>query len=97
MILQQEVSRAEMLKLLETGKTSLLKGFVSNRTRKKFSAYLVRDPASGKVGFEFEVRAPKAPKAGAAEPAVAAEPAKAKAATKAAAKPAPKKRAAAKK
>ncbi|CAG1001048.1 hypothetical protein RHDC4_03187, partial [Rhodocyclaceae bacterium] len=39
-ILQQEVSRAEMQKLLETGKTSLLKGFVSNRTRKKFSAYL---------------------------------------------------------
>jgi DNA topoisomerase-3 len=64
-ILQQEMSRAEMEKLLETGKTSLLKGFISSRTRRKFSAYLVRDPASGKVGFEFEVRAPKAPKAGA--------------------------------
>jgi DNA topoisomerase-3 len=64
-ILQQEISRAEMQKLLDTGKTSLLKGFVSNRTRKKFSAYLVRE-ASGKVGFEFEQRAPKAPKAAAA-------------------------------
>jgi DNA topoisomerase-3 len=64
-ILQQEVSRAEMAKLLETGKTSLLKGFVSNRTKKKFSAYLVRDAATGKVGFEFEARAPKAPKASA--------------------------------
>jgi DNA topoisomerase-3 len=63
-ILQQEVSRAEMARLLETGKTNLLKGFVSNRTRKKFSAYLVRG-ADGKVGFEFEARAPKAPKAGA--------------------------------
>jgi DNA topoisomerase-3 len=63
-ILQQEVSRAEMAKLLETGKTTLLKGFVSNRTKKKFSAYLVRG-ADGKVGFEFEARAPKAPKAGA--------------------------------
>ncbi len=73
-ILQQEVSRAEMSKLLETGKTSLLKGFVSNRTRKKFSAYLVRG-ADGKVGFEFEARAPRAPKAGAktAEPKAAAK------------------------
>jgi DNA topoisomerase-3 len=61
-ILQQEVSRAEMTKLLESGRTSLLKGFVSNRTRKKFSAYLVRG-ADGKVGFEFEARTPRAPKA----------------------------------
>ncbi len=58
-ILQQEVSRAEMTRLLETGKTSLMKGFVSNRTRKKFSAYLTRG-GDGKVGFEFEVRQPKA-------------------------------------
>jgi DNA topoisomerase-3 len=65
-ILQQEVGKAEMQKLLETGKTSLLKGFVSNRTKKKFSAYLVRG-TDGKVGFEFEQRAPKAPKAAKAE------------------------------
>jgi DNA topoisomerase-3 len=58
-ILQQEISRAEMHKLLSTGKTSLLKAFVSNRTKKKFSAYLTRG-ADGKVGFEFEARAPKA-------------------------------------
>ncbi|WP_126447135.1 DNA topoisomerase III [Sulfuricystis multivorans] len=57
-ILQQEISRAEMQKLLETGRTSLLKGFVSNRTKKKFSAYLVRN-ASGKIGFEFEQRTAK--------------------------------------
>ncbi|MDK9724117.1 MAG: DNA topoisomerase III [Sterolibacteriaceae bacterium MAG5] len=98
-ILQQEVSRAEMQKLLETGKTSLLKGFVSNRTRKKFSAYLVRG-ADGKVGFEFEARAPKAPKAaageGAAAPAKAAPKAAAKTA-KTAAKPAAAKKPAAKK
>ncbi len=61
-ILQQEIGKGEMQKLLETGKTSLLKGFVSNRTRKKFSAYLVRG-ADGKVGFEFEQRAAKVPKA----------------------------------
>ena len=59
-ILQQEVARGDMQKLLATGRTDLLKGFISNKTRRKFSAYLVRDPASGKVGFEFEPRAPKA-------------------------------------
>jgi DNA topoisomerase-3 len=96
-ILQQEVSRAEMSRLLETGKTSLLKGFVSNRTRKKFSAYLTRDAASGKVGFEFEARAPKAGKAAKSEapgadtaPAVA-KPAPAKTVRKTAAKTAAKK------
>jgi DNA topoisomerase-3 len=77
-ILQQEIGRAEMQNLLETGKTSLLRGFVSNRTRKKFSAYLVRG-ADGKVGFEFEQRAPKVPKTtakAAAKPAADAKPAK---------------------
>ena len=58
-ILQQPVSPEEMRKLLAEGKTSLLKDFVSQRTRRKFAAYLVRD-ASGKVGFEFEARTPKA-------------------------------------
>jgi len=57
-ILQQEISREEMQKLLTTGKTSLLRGFVSNRTKKKFSAYLTRG-ADGKVGFEFEARPAK--------------------------------------
>ena len=59
-ILQQEISREEMQKLLETGKTSLLKGFVSNKTRRKFSAFLTRDAATGKVSFEFEPRVAKA-------------------------------------
>jgi DNA topoisomerase-3 len=58
-ILQQSIERAQMQKLLETGKTDLLKEFVSARTRRKFSAYLVRGK-DGKVGFEFEARAPKA-------------------------------------
>jgi len=73
-ILQQEVARGDMQKLLATGKTDLLKGFISNKTRRKFSAYLVRDPKSGKVGFEFEPRNPKAAaKAGAKPVAKAAE------------------------
>ena len=51
-----------MGKLLSDGKTDLLRGFVSNKTKRKFSAFLVRQ-ADGKVGFEFEPRAPKKPAA----------------------------------
>ena len=58
-ILQQAVSDEQMMKLLSSGRTDLLKDFVSARTRRKFSAYLVRG-ADGKVGFEFEKREPKA-------------------------------------
>ena len=57
-ILQQPVERGQMQKLLATGRTDLLRGFVSARTRRKFSAFLVRG-ADGKVGFEFEPRAAK--------------------------------------
>ncbi len=60
-ILQQEIGREQMHKLLHDGRTDLLKEFVSARTRRKFSAFLVRQP-DGKVGFEFEVKKPRAPK-----------------------------------
>jgi DNA topoisomerase-3 len=53
-ILQRPVDRAQMEKLLATGKTDLLQ-FVSARTRRPFSAFLVRQP-DGKIGFEFEPR-----------------------------------------
>jgi DNA topoisomerase-3 len=62
-ILQQPIEPEQMQKLLGAGRTDLLKGFVSSRTKRKFSAFLVRQP-DGKVGFEFEPRAAK-PKAGA--------------------------------
>jgi DNA topoisomerase-3 len=55
-ILQRIVDRTQMAKLLATGKTDLLQ-FVSARTRRPFSAYLVKQ-ADGKVGFEFEAKAP---------------------------------------
>ncbi len=55
-ILQQPIEAEQMGKLLVAGKTDLLKEFVSNRTRRKFSAYLVVQ--AGKVGFEFEKKAP---------------------------------------
>jgi DNA topoisomerase-3 len=60
-ILQQPVPREEMSKLLASGRTSLLENFVSNKTRRKFKAYLAWDAKEGKVGFEFEPRAAKAP------------------------------------
>ena len=91
-ILQQPVEREQMIKLLKAGRTDLLKGFISNKTRRKFSAYLVRG-SDGKVGFEFEPRAPKAgAKKAAGEPAKA--PAKVAKTKAAAAKPPTKKKAA---
>ncbi len=60
-ILQQSVTREQMEKLLSTGSTDLLDGFVSNRTRRKFSAFLVLDK-SGKVGFKFEDKPKRASK-----------------------------------
>src|SRR5262249_26467515 len=60
-ILQQPVAHEEMSKLLGSGKTSLLDGFVSNKTRRKFKAYLTYDAKEGKVVFEFEPRAARVP------------------------------------
>src|SRR5450432_1344712 len=63
-ILQQLVAREQMSKLLSTGKTDLLEGFVSNKTRRKFKARLAWDAKEGKVVFEFEPRPPRVPAAG---------------------------------
>ncbi|QKS27822.1 DNA topoisomerase III [Accumulibacter sp.] len=57
-ILQQPIEPDQMRRLLSDGRSELLRGFVSARTRRKFSAYLVR-AADGKVAFEFEKREPK--------------------------------------
>ena len=57
MILQQPIERAQMQKLLETGRTDLLTGFVSKKGR-RFKAFLVKQP-DGKIGFEFQARPPK--------------------------------------
>ena len=67
-ILQQPIDSTQMKKLLTEGKTDLLKEFVSNRTRRKFSAYLVAK--EGKVSFEFEKKVAK-PKAAAKKKAEA--------------------------
>ncbi len=56
-ILQQPVPREQMTRLLAEGRTALLENFVSNKTRRKFKAFLAWDKKEGKVGFEFEPRA----------------------------------------
>ena len=57
-ILQREMSREELAKLLETGKTDLLEKFISKKGR-PFKAYLVWDEKKKQTGFEFEPRNPK--------------------------------------
>jgi DNA topoisomerase-3 len=73
-ILQQPIERAQMSQLLARGKTDLLDKFVSLRTRRAFKAFLVWDPAAGKVNFEFEVR-PGKPAPAKAAPATNKAPA----------------------
>ncbi|TAK38316.1 MAG: DNA topoisomerase III [Betaproteobacteria bacterium] len=53
-ILQQPIERAQMEKLLATGRTDLLTRFISRKGR-PFKAYLVKT-AEGRVGFEFMAR-----------------------------------------
>ncbi len=76
-ILTQPIEPAQVTKLLADGKTDLLENFVSNKTRRKFKAFLAYDKKEGKVVFEFEPRAGK--------PAGKAAPAKKAAARKTAA------------
>jgi DNA topoisomerase-3 len=104
-ILQQEILPEQMAKLLNEGKTDLMPGFVSQRTRRPFKAFLVRGK-DGKISFEFEERKAKPAAKGKAKDAaagdgeegngdvatkVAAKVAKKAAAPKAAAKPAARK------
>jgi len=56
-ILQQEISPEQVKKLLATGKTDLLKGFISKKTNRKFEAFLACK--DGKVSFEFAPREKK--------------------------------------
>ena len=58
-ILQQEIPREEFIKMLSEGKTGLIKGFISNRTKRPFDAFLTFDLSSAKIGFEFPPRPAK--------------------------------------
>ncbi|MEX3964267.1 DNA topoisomerase III [Paraburkholderia sp. EG286B] len=58
-ILQQEIARDQMARLLAEGRTDLLTNFKSSRTGRNFKAFLVKQP-DGKIGFEFEKKEPSA-------------------------------------
>ena len=58
-ILQCELPTEQGIKLIEKGKTDLIPGFISKRTKRAFTAYLTFDEGSGKIAFEFEPRAAK--------------------------------------
>jgi DNA topoisomerase-3 len=58
-ILHHDITTEQVLKMLSTGKTDVIKGFVSNRTKRKFDAHLTFDPKEGKIGFDFPPRPAK--------------------------------------
>ena len=58
-ILHHDITVDQVLKMITTGKTDVIKGFVSNRTKRKFDAHLTFDPKEGKIGFEFPPRPAK--------------------------------------
>lgn len=61
-MLGKTLPREEVAKLLETGKTGLIKGFKSKRTGRLFDAFLFLKPRGG-IGFEFPPRKKVAKKA----------------------------------
>ena len=61
-ILQKELNAADVEKMLVEGKTALLPGFISKKTKRAFAAHLTLDPETAKIGFEFAPRAKKAAK-----------------------------------
>ncbi|HEY8966861.1 MAG TPA: DNA topoisomerase III [Candidatus Methylacidiphilales bacterium] len=58
-ILGKDITREQAEKILSAGKSDLLPGFISQRTKRPFTAYLVVKKDEGKVGFEFEPREAK--------------------------------------
>ena len=58
-ILQREIPREQVQKLMTTGKTDLLPKFISKKGR-PFSAHLKLE--NGKIGFEFAEKKPRAKK-----------------------------------
>ena len=58
-ILQKELETDAVEKLFTEGKTPLLDGFISKRTKRPFKAHLTLDFEKGKIGFEFAPRPAK--------------------------------------
>ena len=59
-ILNRDITVLEVQDLLKNGKTALLEKFISNKTRRPFSAFLMWK--DGKVSFDFPPREPRKPK-----------------------------------
>ncbi|MFP6872551.1 MAG: DNA topoisomerase [Verrucomicrobiales bacterium] len=57
-ILQKEIPREQAGKLFSEGRTEIIEGFISKRGR-PFSAHLLLDKTTGKLGWEFPPRAKK--------------------------------------
>lgn len=57
-ILDREIEAAQVIKMLETGKTDLITKFWSKKTKRPFDAYLVLKD-NNRTGFEFPPREPK--------------------------------------
>lgn len=62
MILQYQLNLEIVKELLIKKKSPLITGFISNRTKRPFKAYLTFDSSTGKIGFEFPPRAKKTAK-----------------------------------
>lgn len=58
-ILGKDIDPIQMRKVLTEGKSDLITGFVSQRTRRPFDAFLVLDTKKGNVTFEFPPREPR--------------------------------------
>lgn len=58
-ILQYELNLTTVKNLLTKGKSDLINGFISKRTKRPFKAFLTFDPATAKIGFEFPPKASK--------------------------------------
>jgi DNA topoisomerase-3 len=57
-ILQKEIPQEQAAKLFAEGKTEIIEGFISKKGR-PFSAHLLLDKSTGKLGWEFPPRAKK--------------------------------------
>jgi DNA topoisomerase-3 len=55
-LLAHEITRDEAISILSGGKTAMINDFVSNRTKRKFSAKLFYDREQDRPGFEFAPR-----------------------------------------
>jgi DNA topoisomerase-3 len=73
-ILQQPIDRAQMTKLLATGKTDLLTNFISKKNNRPFKAFMAIGKDK-KVSFEFPPRESKAGKKGSSKSGEAQAPA----------------------